>query len=249
MRAIFAIYKRELLSSFASPMGYVLLASFLVFNGVVFSFFMQMVASNPALSGTRGPLQMFFGSTILSVLTLLIFCPAISMRTFAEERRARTFETLFTTTVTETEVVLGKFFGALTVWMTLWLPTLLYALVVRRYGPVDWGVLASAYLGQCVIGGAFLSLGILMSALSRSQVTAFVLSFLATGGVMFALGLGSYIYTDESRLQFFGYVNLWSHLENFSVGLVDTRALVYYLSVTALGLGLTVNVLAGRKEA
>lgn len=100
-----------------------------------------------------------------------------------------------------------------------------------------------------VIGGAFLSLGTLMSALSRSQVTAFVLSFMAIGGVMFALGLGSYIFREEAQRRFFSYVNLWEHMEHFALGVVDSRALVYYGSVTVLGLALTVRALAARKEA
>lgn len=249
MRSTWALYKREMLSNFCSPLAYVVMVSFLLFNGVIFYFFMQLTASQPTLSGARGPLQLLFGSTILSVLTLLIFCPALTMRSFAEERRARTFETLFTAPVTETQVVLGKYFAALSTWMALWAPTLLYVLVVRRYGPVDTGSLASAYLGQLVIGGAFLSLGTLMSALSRSQVTAFVLSFMAIGGVMFALGLGSYIFREEAQRRFFSYVNLWEHMEHFALGVVDTRALVYYGSVTVLGLALTVRALAARKEA
>ena len=96
MRTAWAIYKRELIGTFCSPLAYVVMVAFLVFNGVVFWFFMSMTADNPALTGSRSPLQMFFGSTILSVLTLLVFSPATTMRTFAEERRSRTFETLFT---------------------------------------------------------------------------------------------------------------------------------------------------------
>lgn len=249
MRNAWAIYKRELIGHFCSSLAYVMLVSFLVFNGVVFFFFMKIVASQPEVTGSRGPLQMFFGSTILSVLTLLIFCPAVTMRSFAEERRTRTFETLFTAPVTELEVVLGKYFGSLTLYATLWLPTLLYALVVKRYGPVDWGCLAAGYAGVLLIGGAFIALGTLMSAVSRSQVTAFVLSFMAIGGVMFAMGLGSYVFQEESQRRFFTYVNLWEHMEHFSVGLIDSRALAYYGSVIALSLGLTVATLAQRREA
>ncbi len=130
MRTAWAIYKRELIGTFCSPLAYVVMVAFLVFNGVVFWFFMSMTADNPALTGSRSPLQMFFGSTILSVLTLLVFSPATTMRTFAEERRSRTFETLFTAPVTDVEVVAGKYFGSMTFYAALWAPTLLYALVV-----------------------------------------------------------------------------------------------------------------------
>lgn len=249
MKPAWAIYKRELIASFCSPLAYVVMVSFLVFNGVVFSFFMDLVASQPTLSGTRGPLQLFFGSTILSVLTLMIFCPAITMRTLAEEWRSRTAETLLTAPVTDAAVVLGKFAGALTVYAALWLPTLLYALVVRRYGPVDWGALGAAYAGVMLVGAAFLGIGVLTSALARSQVTAFVASFGVIGVLMFALGLGRYIFTDEPSQRFFSYVNLWEHMEHFSVGLIDTRQVVYYGSVTVLALTLTVRSLGVRRES
>jgi ABC-2 type transport system permease protein len=252
MRGAWAVYKRELLAAFCSPVAYVVLVSFLLFNGMIFYFFMKITASQPAptLTGTRGPLQMFFGSTILSVLTPLVFCPALTMRTFAEERRSRTLETLLTAPVTDLAVVCGKYLGAFTVYASLWVPTLLYALVVRRYGPVDWSGLAAAYAGTLLVGGAFLAVGVLMSALARSQVTAFLASFLVIGGAMFALGLGSYIFTDNEALRrFFSYVNLWEHMEHFSVGVVDSRAVVYYGSVVALCLGFTTQALGSTREA
>jgi len=249
VRVLWAIYKRELIAAFYAPLAYVVMVSFLVFNGVVFYFFMQLVADRPMLTGTRGPLQLFFGSTILSVLTLMIFCPAVTMRTLAEEWRARTAETLFTAPVTPLAVVLGKFFGALTVYASLWLPTLLYALVVKRYGPVDWGALGSAYLGVALVGSAFVSIGVLMSAVARSQVTAFVGSFGVIGGAMFALGLGRYLFTEESQQRFFQYVNLWEHMERFSVGTLDSRQVVYYLTVTVLALSFATRALDARREA
>lgn len=249
MKTIWAIYKRELLSNFCSPLAWVVLVTFLLFNGVVFYFFMQITATNPAISGARGPLQMFFGSTILSVLTLLIFSPALTMRTIAEERRTRTLELLLTAPVTPTEVVLGKFFGAATTWIALWVPTILYALVVKRYGPVDWGALASGYAGVTLIGTSFVALGILMSALARSQVVAFMLSFLAIGGVMFALGLGAYLFREGWQRDFFSYVNLWEHLEHFSLGIVDSRAVTYYGSVIVFALAMAVRAMAARRDA
>ncbi len=249
MKSAWAIYKRELIGTFCAPLAYAVMVSFLVFNGVVFFFLMKVVASRPTLSGARGPLQMFFGSTVLSILTLLIFCPAITMRAFAEERRSRTLETLLTAPVTDASVVVGKFAGAMTMYAAMWAPTLLYALVVRRYGPVDWTGLGAAYFGTMLIGGAFLSLGLLASALSRSQVGAFVMAFGAIGGVMFTLGLGTYVFTDEPYTRFFSYLNLWEHMEHFSLGVVDSRALVYYGSVAVLALTLTVRALRVGREA
>ncbi len=246
MRA-WAVYKRELLANFWTPLAYVLLVVFLLWNGGVFALLIQNFASDPEISGSRGPLQLLFGGSILYFLPILLFCPALAMRTFAEERRSGTLETLMTAPVREVDVVLGKYFAVLTVFITLWLPTLLYALVLKRYGPIDWGALAASYLGTFLIGAAFLALSILMSAFARSQVVAFILAFAATSGGMFLLGLGKYVFTEEREQSFYTYINLWEHMEHFSVGVVDTRHVVYYLSVVALGLFLTVRAVEARR--
>jgi ABC-2 type transport system permease protein len=249
VRRVWAIFKRELLASYWTPLAYVILVVFLLWNGGVFALLMQNFATEPEISGSRGPLQMLFGGSILYFLPILLFCPALTMRTFAEERRSGTLETLMTAPVRDVEVVLGKYLALLVVYASLWAPTVLYALVVRRYGPVDWGALGAAYTGTFLIGAAFLALGMLMSALARSQVVAFILGFAVTGGLMFLLGLGKYVFTEEREQAFYSYINLWEHMEHFSVGVVDTRHVVYYVSVAALGVFLTVRALEARRGA
>lgn len=250
MRNTAAVLKRELMASFFTPLAYVLLVVFLLWNGGVFALLMQSFATaETELSGSRGPLQILFGGSILYFLPVLIVCPALTMRTFAEERRSGTLETLLTAPLRDVEVVLGKYLALLVVYAAIWAPTLLYALVVKRYGPVDWGALGAAYLGTMLIGAAFLALGMLMSALASNQVIAFILGFAATSGAMFLVGLGKYVFTEESDQAFYGYVNLWDHMEHFSVGVVDTRHLVYYVSVAALGVFLTVRAVGARRGA
>lgn len=249
MRATWAIYKRELQSAFYTPLAYVILVVFLLWNGGVFSILMQSFAANPELSSARGPLQLLFGGSILFFLPLLLFCPAITMRLLAEERRTGTLETLLTAPVRDFEVVFAKYLAALTVFASLWAPTLLYAIVIRRYGPVDWGALGAAYLGTTLVGAAYLSIGLFASALSRSQVVAFILGFAGTGGLMFLLGLAKYAFTQEQDQAFFTYIDMWGHMEHFSVGVVDSRHVVYYLSVAALGLFLTVRAVEARRGA
>jgi ABC-2 type transport system permease protein len=249
VRRVWAIFKRELLASYGTPLAYVILVVFLLWNGGVFALLMQNFAAEPEISGSRGPLQLLFGGSILYFLPILLFCPALTMRTFAEERRSGTLETLMTAPLRDLEVVLGKYAALLVVYASLWIPTLLYALVVKRYGPVDWGALGAAYAGTYLIGAAFLALGMLVSALARSQVVAFILAFALTGGVMFLLGLGKYVFTEEREQAFYSYINLWEHMEHFSVGVVDTRHVVYYVSVAALGVFLTVRALEARRGA
>src|SRR5688500_11746221 len=134
LRRALAVFKRELLSTFYTPLAYVILVVCLLWNGWVFALFMQNFANSPEITGSRGPLQLLFGGSILYFLPILLFCPALTMRTFAEERRSGTLETLMTAPVLESEIVAGKYVSLLVTYATLWVPTLLYALVLKRYG-------------------------------------------------------------------------------------------------------------------
>lgn len=246
MRATWAIYKRELASTFYTPLAYVILVVFLLWNGGTFVLLLQQFAANPEITGSRGPLQLLFGGSILYFLPILLFCPALTMRSFAEERRAGTLEALMTAPVRDVEVVLAKYFAALTVYATLWAPTALYALVIRKFGAVDWGALGAGYLGTMLLGSALLALGILASAMARSQVTAFIMAFALTSG-LFLAGLGKYVFESEAQQAFFAHLNQWEHMEEFAVGVVDTRRVVFYLSVAAIALFQSVRVLEARK--
>ncbi len=246
MRASFAIFKRELAQNFYTPMAYVILVVFLLWNGGTFVLLLQQFASNPQISGSRGPMQLLFGGSILFFLPMLLFCPALTMRAFAEERRSGTLEALMTAPVRDVEVVLGKYLAALVVYVVLWAPTILYAMVLRKFGPLDWGALGAAYLGTFLLGAALLSLGLLASALARSQITAFILGFAFTSG-LFLLGIGKYVFESESQQMFFSYFNQWEHMEEFQVGVVDSRRVVFYLSVVALSLYQTTRVVESRQ--
>jgi ABC-2 type transport system permease protein len=246
VRTVWAIFKRELAAAFYTPLAYVILVVFLLWNGGTFVLLLQQFAANPEITGSRGPLQLLFGGSILFFLPILLFCPALTMRSFAEERRAGTLESLMTAPVRDVEVVLAKYLAALLVYIVLWTPTILYALVIRKFGAVDWGALAAGYLGTLLLGAALLALGVLASALARSQVTAFIMAFALTSG-LFLAGLGKYVFESEAQQALFSHLNQWEHMEEFAVGVVDTRRVVYYLSVAALALFQSVRVLESRK--
>ena len=151
-----------------------------------------------------------------------------------------------TAPVTEGQVVIGKYLAALLFYIFLWLPTVAYPLVLSYYGEVDWGPVASGYLGVVGIGSLFLSVGVLGSALTRSQLVAAVLTF-AMLIPLFGFGLLETLINNDSLQQIFSYLNLWLHMEEFGKGIVDTRRLVYYLSATGLFLFLAARVLENRK--
>jgi ABC-2 type transport system permease protein len=168
------------------------------------------------------------------------------MRLFAEERKSGTIEILLTSPVTEGEAVLGKFAGALGFFLTLWLPTLLYLVILGSHTRIDLGPVASAYLALILLGAYFISIGTFASTLTKNQIIAAILGFAMLIPV-FAAGLFEAGY-DPEKQGLINYLNLWDHMDDFSRGVVDTRRLVYYLSATAFFLFLSTVTLAAKKE-
>jgi ABC-2 type transport system permease protein len=168
------------------------------------------------------------------------------MRLISEELRSGTIETLMTAPVTETEVVLGKYFAAFAFYLFLWAPTLVYVAIVRAHAPVDWGPIAAAYLGIAGIGALFLSVGVFASATSKNQIVAAIVTF-ACLLVLFSAGLMENLFNGETAKKVLSHMNLWQHMDDFSKGIVDTRRLVYYASGSAFFLFLTGRALAAKK--
>ena len=245
MRKLFAIVGREWRAYFLSPLGYVILAAFLLVNGYIFAIILNYLNSPGNPKGQA--LQYLFTNSFFWFYTLFVV-PVVSMRLFAEERKAGTLEMLLTSPVTEGTVVLGKFLGALGFYLSLWLPTLVYVAILRAQTPMDMGPVAASYLAIALLGGYFLSVGIFASTLTKNQIIAAILTF-ALLIVIFSAGLLENLATDPARREMLGYFNLWEHMDEFTKGVVDTRRLVYCLSGTAVFLFLTVVSVSTKKEA
>jgi ABC-2 type transport system permease protein len=247
MTGTLTIARRELLSFFVSPIAYVVATVWLLFFGFVFYLLASFFAAQPAGSGTN-LLEAFFGGTTLFYLPLLIFAPVLTMRLLAEERSSGTLEALLTAPVTEVQIVLGKFLAALAFWVVLWLPTLSYVWLAARTGKdvVDMGAIGATYLGLFCIGAFYMAVGLLMSAVSPNQIVSAMLTFLVLGG-LFVIGLAGYATLDDDKRALFEYVGLWTQMAAFSKGIVDTRYLVYDLSLAALALFLCVGVLQANR--
>ena len=180
MNGLFAIYRREMLSLWVTPLAWVLLTVFLLLQGAIFYSIITHFASMAEVSVDTGPVQAYFGQeSIFLLMTLLLVCPALSMRVFAEERRSGTIEALLTAPVTAVSVVLGKYAALLTTYALIWLPTLLYVVILRKTGVVDWGVVGASYLGLLGIGASYLSLGTLTSAIMMQKPTSRLTPFAA----------------------------------------------------------------------
>ena len=246
MSAFWTLWRREMGSYFRTSIAYVVGACFLAIAG----FSLWMLATNLAQGGAEGDLvRNLFGSPGYW-LAMLIAAPLLTMRLFAEERRAGTLEMLMTAPVTETSVVLAKFAGAYATFLLLWAPTLAYAELLRRCGanvPVlDWGPVAAGYLGTALVGAFFLSIGLLCSLLTRHQAVAAMACLGVLGLLLTGNHLPFYAHTAPFRDLARG-ISAPLHVMDFAAGIVDTRTLVWYLSATVLLLFVSIRLLEARR--
>jgi len=168
------------------------------------------------------------------------------MRLIAAEKQTGTIETMMTAPVSEASVIMGKYGASIVIWCVLWLPTLIYAWIMSQHGSVDWGAMASSYLGIFCLGAYFMAVGLLMSVLAPTQIIAAVLSFVALG-VLFTVGIGEFVLDGTAR-EVCAYLSMWGHMQSFSKGVVDTRYLVFDFSLAILAVGLSIGALKARKH-
>jgi gliding motility-associated transport system permease protein len=236
VRGFWPIYKRELFAFFVTPLAWVLIVAFLVVQGMHFFLLVDHFAREVDVAGDETPLSAFFGNTVLLYLVLFMLVPPMTMRLFAEERRSGTIETLMTAPVSSAAVVLAKYAGALSTYLAMWVPTVLYLVILGRTGDLDWHVAASAYAGVALVGAGYLSVGLCASALTRSQFLAMVWTALVLL-VLFILGVGEFVTRDGTVMHdVCAHVSVWAHMNDFASGVVDSRRLVFYGTLVFLPL-------------
>jgi len=251
MRNIWTIARKELNSYFRSPIAYCVLAMFAFIFGYFYyqqlsMFILQSLtaAQYAQMYGQEAP-PMNVNDMVIRPLqyTTGVLClflvPMITMRLFAEEKRSGTIELLMTSPVTDVQVIVGKFLAALMLYMAMLGITLLHFLVLFRYGYPDWKPMAAGYLGQFLLGCCFLSIGLLFSTFTRNQLIAGSMTFF-TLLFLWVLDISSQ-YSGSWWGELAHYVSLTPHIQNFSKGVIDLKDTVYYLSVIALGLFLSVR--------
>jgi ABC-2 type transport system permease protein len=219
---------------------------FLVVMGVSFSLLISVMASGPV--GVTAMKELF--SSIFFWIAMLIVVPVLTMRLFAEEKRSGTIETLMTAPVTDTAVVLAKYAGALTFFAILWLPTASYAYILKAFSPltapVDLGPMLGGYFGAFLVGAMYISIGLFCSSVTSNQIVAAIMCF-AMICVAFFAGFIPYVARSELLRDFGAYVSSISHMLDFSRGAVDTRPVVFCLSISALMIFATIKVIESRK--
>jgi ABC-2 type transport system permease protein len=244
MRNVCTIYRRELKSYFASPIAYLLMVVF----SLIFGYFFYVAT---AIFVSRGMESQMMGQSMpmdvnewvirpllmnVSVIALFMI-PMISMRLFAEEKRSGTIELLMTSPIRDVEILLGKWFAALTMFATVLALSGINLLFLFAYGKPDWRPILIGYLGLLLQGGALLALGTLISTMTKNQIVA--------GGGTFAVCLLLWIldwvssYETAAWAKVLSYLSVVTHYEPFSKGVLDSRDVIFYLSVIFLGLFLT----------
>ena len=242
MMAFQALLVRELFAFFVTPLAWVLLVVFLVVQGLHFTLLVQHFSSAGEGAADQSPVQAFFGNTAILYLVLFLLVPPLTMRLFAEERRSGTLETLLTAPITSVAVVLAKYMAALCTYLALWLPTGLYLVVLRQTGAIDWHAAGTSYLGVSLVGASYLAVGLLMSALTASQFIALVLTALVML-VLFIVGIGEFVAAPGTAMHAIcHHVSMWSQMASFSSGLIDTRHLVFDVSIIVTCLFVTVRI-------
>ena len=245
MRNVLAIAQKELKSYFASPIAYIVIGLFALFYGYFFAVYLQVFLRDSMSMGQMGmgPQAMNVNQQMLrpvlqNVTVLLLFVlPAITMRTYAEERRSGTIELLLTSPVSDVQIVLGKFLGALALYAVMMSVTLVHNGALYAFGSPEWKPILTSYLGLMLLGGGFLSLGLFISTLTTNQIIAYIATFSAFLMLWVISWIGSFssgMFTDVTA-----YLSIIEHFDDFTKGVIDTTHVIYYLSLITFGLFLT----------
>jgi ABC-2 type transport system permease protein len=239
MSSTAAISRREFRTFFNSPIAYIVLGAFLLVSGWLF-FSTLFVAGQASMRG-------FFG---LAPILFVVFAPAISMRLLAEERKSGTLELLLTLPVKDWEVVLGKFLAALEMVAVGLALTFPYALAVSSLtapgGTFDWGPVVAGYLGLVLLAASLLALCLWASAISRNQIVGFVIGLVICFGFYFVDKFAFLFPASISEL--LEFLSVDHHFTNIARGVLDSRDVIFYLSLTIAGLVLTTQTLAAAKK-
>ena len=228
------IFKREFRHYFVTPIAYIVIAIFLILTGWFFfsTFFLY----------SQAELRNFFA--LLPIIFSFIV-PTITMRLFSEEYNVGSYEILVTMPVTDRDIIVGKFLAALAIVGVALLPTLSYAISVANLGDLDWGPVVGGYVGALLLGAAFCAVGLFASALTKNQIIAFIIGMI----ICFFLTMIDKLlfFLPESMLGFFQFIGADYHFENISRGILDTRDILYFISVVFVALYGTFLVLQEKK--
>jgi ABC-2 type transport system permease protein len=247
MSNILAIAHKELKSYFASPIAYIAIGMSAILFGwffinLLYYFDRMSLQAAPGFGGQESVNvnEMLISPLFLNVSVILLFVlPMVTMRTYSEEKRSGTIELLLTAPLTDFQIVMGKFLGALVLYALMLAVTLVHIGFLFAYGNPEWRPVATGYLGVLLMGGCFLSLGLFVSSLTRNQIVAGMITF----SVFLLFWVINWIatFSGPTTQNVLNYLSITEHLNDFTKGVVDTKHLIYYTSFIAFSLFLTVR--------
>ncbi len=244
MGNILAIAQKEAKAYFESPIAYVVIGLFALLFGyfyvAILNFFIEQSMQGGQF-GMPSPMnvnqQMIRPLLLNTTVVLLLVMPLITMRTYAEEKRSGTIELLLTSPITDFQIIVGKFLGALALYASMLAVTLVYVGVLFFVGNPEWKPIVTAYLGLLLMGGSFLSVGLFISSLTKNQIVAGMLTFAVFLLLWIIDWIGSV--AGPTAEQVFTYLSITQHFDDFAKGVIDTKHVIYYLSFITFGLFLT----------
>jgi ABC-2 type transport system permease protein len=248
MRTIWTICRRELYSYFVSPVAWVLLTIFAILGGFFtysdsVRFLRYSIESQT--TGGGGPMnlneQLIAGVLWVMAVVGLFLVPLIAMRLFAEEKRQGTIELLMTSPASDVEIILGKWLAAVLMYASLLVILLADLSFLFIYGHPDWKPVATGFLGLLLQGACLLSFGTFISTTTKNQIVAAAIGF-AFSLLLYVLNSATE-FGSSLTTQVLGYISITSHYESFVRGVIDTKDLIFYLSMIFLGLFLTARSL------
>ena len=244
MRNILAIAHKELRSYFASPIAYIVLGFWALVFGFFYVAILRFFVGQSMQAGLMGGAQamnvnqQLIRPLLQNVTVVILFLmPMVTMRTYSEEKRSGTIELLLTSPITDFEIVLGKFIGAMGLYAAMLAVTLPHFGILFFFGRPEWKPLVTAYFGLLLFGGCFISLGLFISSLSKNQIVAGAATFSVFLLLWIITWVGSFLGPNGDKLT--SYLSIVDHFDDFTKGVIDTTHLVYYISFITFGLFLT----------
>ena len=230
---MFAILKKELNSFFASPIGYLVIAVFLIINGL---FLWVFNGDFNILNAGFADLNSFF---FITPWFFLFLVPAVTMRSFSDEIRLGTLEILKTKPITDWQIILGKYFGSLLLIILALIPTLIYVYSILQLanptGNIDLGNIIGSYIGLLFLASAFTAIGLFTSTISQNQIVSFILAIIISFFMFYGLEALADLGISETIRKF----SMYSHFESIGRGVIDTRDIIYFVSITLFFLFIT----------
>jgi ABC-2 type transport system permease protein len=247
MNNILAIAGKELRSYFSTPIAYIVIGFFALLFGYFFYAMLIIFNQQSQLGGLEGGGPTDINAQLIRPLFLnasvimLFVLPLITMRTYSEEKRSGTIELLLTSPLTDFEIIMGKFLGAMALYGSMLAITLIHMAILASYATPrpEWRILLTGYVGLLLMGGCFISVGLLISSMTKNQIVSGMITF----AVFLLLWVINWVasFVGPTTQAVLNYLSITDHFDDFTKGILDTKHLVYYFSVMSFGLFLTMR--------